>query len=127
MSGGRIVKTEKRADGTLVEKIGSQGTFVSTDVHLTPEEVIESYSKRFSIEEMFRDLKEVCGLGKQQVRSLASNLACFQMLTMNCALVELWDWEKDETFLKRRRDPWDDFSRRPSHKNKRMALQIELQ
>ena len=73
---------EERADGTIVEKIGPLGTFVPTNVNLTPEEIIESYSKRFSNEEMFKDLKEVCGLGKQQGRNLESNLACFQALTM---------------------------------------------
>ena len=121
----RIVKQETRSDGTVKEKIGPQGTFVSTNVHLTPEEIIESYSKRFSIEEMFKDLKEVCGLGKQQVRNLESNLACFQILAMNYAIVELWAWDKDATFLTRHRPPWDDIARRPSHKNKRMALQTE--
>lgn len=123
----RIVKTEEGTDGTIIEKTGPLGTFISANVNLTPEEIIKSYSKRFSIEEMFKDLKEVCGLGKQQVRNLESNLAYFQILTMNYALVELWAWDKDETYLKRHRTPWDDFTRRPSHKNKRMALQIELQ
>ncbi len=106
-------------------KIGPLGTFVSTNVNLTPEEIIESYSRRFSIEEMFKDLKEVCGLGKQQVRNLESNLACFQILAMNHAMVELWAWDKDATFLTRYRSPWNDFDHRPSHKNKRMAMQTE--
>ncbi len=50
-----------------------------------------------------------------------------EVLTMNDALVELWAWDKDETYLKRYRTPWDDFPHRPSHKKKRMALQLELQ
>ena len=44
---------------------------------------------------------------------------------MNYAIVELWAWDKDATFLTRHRPPWDDIARRPSHKNKRMALQTE--
>lgn len=62
---------------TIVEKIGLLGTFVSTNLNLTPEEMIEGYSKRISIEEMFKDLKEICGLVKQQLRNFESNLACF--------------------------------------------------
>lgn len=123
----RIIKMERHPNGTEVEKKGSIGTFVSTDLNLPPEEIIEGYSKRFSIEEMFKDLKEVCGLGRQQVRTLESNITSIQILMMNYALVELWAWDKDEQYLKKHRAPWDDFTRRPSHKNKRLALQIELQ
>ncbi len=64
----------------------------------------------------FKDLKEVCGLGKQQVRNLESNLACFQILAMNYAIVELWAWDKDATFLTRHRPPWDEIARPPHRK-----------
>ncbi len=64
---------------------------------------------------MFKDLKDVCVLGKQQVRNLESNQARFQILTMNRVLIELWAWDQDETFLKRLRSPWDDFERHPLH------------
>ena len=39
------------------------GVFMSTDLSLAPEEIIQLYSRRFSIEEMFKELKETCGLG----------------------------------------------------------------
>ena len=96
----RIIKTVKKNDGTEVEKMSPTGIFLSTNVEMTPEEIIESYSTRFSIEEMFKDLKEICELGKQQVRNFESNLACFQILTMNYAMVELLAWNQDEVYLK---------------------------
>ena len=122
----RLIKRTKSKNGKPLEKVGSTGTFVSTNLDLSPEEIIASYSKRFSIEEMFKDMKEVCGLGKQQVRSLESNLACIQITTMVYALVELWAWNKDESYLKTNRPVWDDIERRPSHKDKRTILQFEL-
>ena len=113
----RLIKRVKNKTGKTLEKLGSTGTFVSTNLDLSSEEIIASYSKRFSIEEIFKDMKEVCGLGKQQVRSLESNLACIQIITMVYALVELWAWDKDESYLKTNRPVWDDIERRPSQKD----------
>lgn len=122
----RLIKRVKSKKGKTLDKVGPSGTFVSTNLDLSPEEIIASYSKRFSIEEMFKDMKEVCGLGKQQVRSLESNLACIQIIMMDYALVEILAWNKDESYLKSNRPVWDDIERRPSHKDKRTALQLEL-
>jgi NifB/MoaA-like Fe-S oxidoreductase len=68
----------------IKEDDGSWLPLVSTDVHLSTKEILESYGKRFGIEEMFKDLKEVWGWGKQEVRKLESNegtcLFCFPRL-----------------------------------------------
>lgn len=38
--------------------------FVSTNLNATSQEILLEYCRRFGIEEMFNDLKEVCGLGR---------------------------------------------------------------
>ena len=75
---------------------------------------------------MFKDLKEVCGLGKQQVHKLNSVKATIDLTLMSYTLVELWSWDKSASELTKNRGAWDDPSRRPSHKNKRQAMQFEL-
>ena len=47
-------------------KAGEWGVFVSSDTETRPEEVVNTYAIRFSIEELFKDLKQDCGLGLQQ-------------------------------------------------------------
>lgn len=122
----RIVEHSCSCQGTISERCGKWGTFVSTDTTMTPEEILISYSYRFSIEEMFKDLKMVCGLGRQQVRNLWSNLACFNLVLIAYTIVELWAWDKPEALLKQNRPEWDDYTRRPSHQNKRQLLIREI-
>lgn len=42
--------------------------FISTDTHLTAKEVIETYRKRWNIEQGYKDLREHFGLGKEENR-----------------------------------------------------------
>ena len=43
------------------------------------------------------------------------------------SLVEVWAWDKEEDqVVDRSRSPWDGESRRPSHRDKRKALQKEV-
>ena len=71
------------------------GLFVSTDLSLTSEEIIQLYSRRFNIEEMFKELKETCGLGRQQTRKFESSLIVMlsyiygELLTWNASHEEL--------------------------------------
>ena len=95
--------------------------FISTDLNHDEQFILEQYSRRFSIEEMFKDLKEVCGLGKQQVRNFNSVKATTDLTLMSYTLVEFWSWDKSASELTQNRGIWDDPNRRPSHKNKRQA------
>ncbi|WP_242867426.1 IS701 family transposase [Thermotalea metallivorans] len=55
----------------VVAKIGSSVTaLISTDMTLTPAQIIEIYSARFSIEVAIRDMKQHLGLGDYQHQSL---------------------------------------------------------
>jgi len=96
---------------------------VSTDISLEVREILESYAVRFGIEEMFKDLKEVWGWGKQELRLLESNEAATAMNMLLYSMTELATWNCDLVELVDRSDrPWDDPLRRPSHEDRRRYL-----
>ena len=101
------------------ESYGDWGLFISTDLSLTPEQIIQHYSCRFSIEEMFKELKETCGLGRQQTRKFESSLACATFVALGYLYVELSTWNVPHDELVKGRPVWDRKERRPSHRNKR--------
>jgi hypothetical protein len=69
-------------------------------------------------------VKEVWGSGQQQVRNLFSNIATWHINLWLHTLVELWAWDREATELVHREDsPWDRTDRRPSHADRRNALQ----
>jgi hypothetical protein len=77
-------------------------------------------------EQTFKDVKEVWGAGQQQVRNVYSNEGCFNLNLWMYSLVEAWAWGQEEEALRDRTDsPWDREPRRPSHQDKRKALQRE--
>jgi DDE superfamily endonuclease len=96
----------------------------STDPTLTAPELLSAAAERFSIEQNFHDLKEVEGAGQQQVRDLGANVGAFHLSLWAHTLVELWAWDQPRAVLGERTDsPWDDPARRPSHADRRKALQ----
>ena len=89
----------------------------------------QTYSNRFTIEETFKELKElkeVEGIGKPQVRNLECTEATFQLQLSAYTLVELWSWNQDESSLKEYRGLADDPKRRPSHADKRKQFRFQL-
>jgi hypothetical protein len=96
----------------------------STDPTLTAEEILSAAADRFSIEQDFHDLKEVEGLGQPQLRDIWANVGAFHVLAWVHTLIELWAWVLPrETLCDRSDSPWDDATRRPSHADRRKALQ----
>ena len=96
----------------------------STDPTLTTEAILSAAADRFSIEQDFHDLKEVEGLGQQQLRDIWANVGAFHVLAWVHTLVELWAWGlPHETLCDRSDSPWDEATRRPSHADRRKALQ----
>lgn len=123
MTGGRLIKV---VVSRLIRKTSKNeeiycgwGLFVSTDLSLTPEQIIQRYSRRFSVEEMFKELKETCGLGRQQTRKFESSLACVTFVVLSYVYAELSTWNVLHKELVKGRPMWDKKKRRPSHKNKR--------
>ena len=106
----------KEDDGTWVP-------LMCTDISRTGKEILESYGVRFGIEEMFKDLKEVWGWGKQEVRLLERNEAATAMNMLLYGMTELATWDRPKEELVDRSDsPWDDADRRPSHSDRRNFL-----
>ena len=61
------------------------------------------------------------------MRNVHSNEACFNLCLWLYSLVEAWAWGKAEgAVVDRRASPWDKEPRRPSHADKRKALQREV-
>jgi hypothetical protein len=101
--------------------------YFCTDPEASVEEVLEAAADRTAIEQTFKDVKEVWGAGEQQVRNVYSNEACFNINLWMYTLVEAWAWDKEEEALvDRSASPWDNQPRRPSHADKRKALQREV-
>jgi len=111
----------------LVEEDDGWLPYFCTDPNASAREVLEAAADRGAHEQAFKDLKEVWGAGQQQVRNLDSNVAAFHVNGWMYSLTEAWAWDKpDEQLVQRQRCPWDDPGRRPSHADKRKALQREV-
>ena len=111
----------------LVKEEDNWLPFLATKPEATPQEILEGMADRNALEQTNKDVKEVWGAGEQQVRNLDSNVGCFNLNLWMYSLVEAWAWPKEEEELvDRRRCPWDSEPRRPSHADKRKALQREI-
>lgn len=101
--------------------------FFSTDPSATAVEIIEAFADRATIEQDFHDVKEVWGAGQQQVRNIWTNVAAYHLNLWIHTLVELWSWHRSHAELcDRSPSPWDDAERRPSHADRRKALQRQI-
>jgi len=102
-------------------------SFMCTKPEATPEEILEAMADRGALEEMNKDVKEIWGADEQQVRNLDSNVGCFNLNLWMYSSVEAWAWDREEAELvDRSASPWDREPRRPSHADKRKALQREI-
>jgi hypothetical protein len=111
----------------LVKEEGDWLPFFSLDPAVSAVEILEAMADRNSHEQMNKDVKEVWGAGQQQVRNINSSEGCFNLNLWMYSLVEAWAWDKPEEELVDRDDsPWDCEPRRPSHADKRKALQREV-
>jgi hypothetical protein len=123
-----FLATYRPAYGTIrvviVQEPAGCEFFFSTDPAASVQEVLEAFADRSAIEQVFHDIKEVWGAGKQQLRYLWANIGAYHLNLWMHTLVELWAWNKPKDAICDRRDsPWDDSARRPSHADRRKALQ----
>jgi hypothetical protein len=136
--GERVTKTIKtflatwRPAGGLIRVVLVQEKdgwlpFFCVDPTATPVEILEAMADRNAEEQTFKDVKEVWGAGQQQVRNVYSNEGCFNLNLWMYSLVETWAWEQqEEALVDRAASPWDSEPRRPSHQDKRKAVQREV-
>jgi DDE superfamily endonuclease len=101
--------------------------FFCTDPEATVVEILEAMADRGALEQMFKDLKEVWGAGQQQVTNVYASIGALTVNLTLFSVVEMWAWSRAEAELvDRSRSPWDEEDRRPSHADKRKALQREI-
>jgi hypothetical protein len=109
------------------EDDGSWRALLCTDPEASVEAIVQAALDRWAIEQNFHDLKEVEGIEQVQLRRVWSNVGAFNLNLWVHSLVELWGWNRPVEELSDRSDsPWDDSSRRPSHADRRKALQREM-
>ena len=119
VGGGIRVVIVREADGWLA--------FFCTDPTLPATAILETMADRGAIEQMFKDLKEVWGAGQQQVRNVYACIGAFAVNLVLYSVVEAWAWSRGrQALVDRERSPWDTEERRPSHADKRKALQREI-
>jgi hypothetical protein len=119
-AGGRIrVVIVREGDGWLA--------YFCTEASMPAVAILEAMADRGAIEQTFKDVKEVWGAGEQQVRNVYANIGAFAVNLVLDSVVEAWAWGRaEEELVDRRRSPWDVEQRRPSHADKRKALQREI-
>jgi hypothetical protein len=108
----------------IVKEQNGPQFFYCTDPQASAREIIETFADRGAIEQVFHDVKEVWGSGQQQVRNVWTNIGVWHLNLWMHTLVELWAWRRKASRLTQRDDsPWDTPDRRPSHADRRKALQ----
>jgi hypothetical protein len=108
----------------LVKEDKSWRAYFCTKTDATPAEILGKVAKRTAIEETFKDVKQVWGAGQQQLRNIHANLGAWHLNLWAYTMTELWAWEKPaEQLVDRSASPWDREPRRPSHADRRKAMQ----
>ena len=112
----------------LVDEPTGWVAFFCTDPAASVADVLVAVADRVSLETCFRDVKEVVGAGRQQVRRVRASVGAFHACLWAFTLTEAWAWGRGHQDLTGRRSvsPWDDGSRRPSHADKRRAWRLLL-
>jgi hypothetical protein len=101
--------------------------YFCTDPQATVKDILEATAGRTAIEETFKDVKEIEGAGQQQLRYWRANVGAYHWCLWGYTVVEWWTWDKaSERVCDRHESPWDQEERRPSHADKRKALQAEM-
>lgn len=119
-AGGRIrVGIVREADGGLA--------YFCSDPGMSAAVVLEVMADRGAIGQTFKGVKEVGGAGQQQVRNVYASVGAFAVNLLTYSVVEAWAWARaGEGLVDRCGSPWDTEERRPSHADKRRALQREI-
>jgi hypothetical protein len=132
--GKRVTKTYKTFLATykpagglirvvLVREDDGWVAFFCTDPQAPVAAILEAVADRAAVEQDFKDVKEVHGVGQPQLRNYWANVGAFHLGLWLHALLELWAWDQPaRRLVQRQRSPWDDAERRPSHADRRNAL-----
>jgi hypothetical protein len=106
----------------LVDEPNGWRAYFCTDPKAEAADVLMTIANRFSLEITVREVKEVVGAGRRQVRFLHASVGAFHVCLWTFTPTEAWAWRRSEADLVDRSDsPWDDPIRHPSHADKRRA------
>jgi DDE superfamily endonuclease len=133
--GERVTKTIKTFEATwrpaggrirvvLVRETDGWRAYFCTDPTAAAVAILEAMADRGALEQLFHDVKEVWGGGQQQVRNVYASIGAFAVNLTLYSAVEAWAWARSGQELVDR-PCWDPEERRPSHADKRKALQRE--
>jgi hypothetical protein len=134
----RVTKTYKtflatwKPAGGLIRVVLVQETdgwipFFCTDPEAAVVDILEAAADRGAHEQTYKDVKEVWGAGEQQLRNAYANVGAFNLNGWLYSTVEAWAWDgSEDALVDRSQSPWDAEPRRPSHADKRKALQREV-
>jgi hypothetical protein len=111
----------------LKESDGSWRAFLCSAPQAEVTAIVQAIHDRWAIEQNYHDLKEVERIEQVQLRRYWANVGALQLNLWVHTLIEVWAWDRDAAALCDRSDrPWDDANRRPSHADRRRALQREM-
>ncbi len=111
----------------LVDEPHGWRAYFCTAPEASVADVPTTIADRFSLETAFREVKEVVGAGKQQVRFIHASIGAFHVCLWTHTMTEAWAWRRSTAELVDRSDsPWDSPTRRPSHADKRRAWRREI-
>ena len=112
----------------LVDEPNGWVAFFCTDVSASAADVLGCVAPRVSLEVTLRDVKDIVGAGRQQVRRVWASVGAFHACLWTFTTTEAWAWgrESDGLVGHRSASPWDAVPRRPSPADKRRAWRREL-
>jgi hypothetical protein len=106
------------------EDDGSWRAYLCSDPEAGVEAIVQATVDRWGIEQNFHDLKVVEGIAQVQLRRVWSNVGALNLSLWVHTLIEVWAWGRPASDVSDRSDrPWDDADRRPSHADRRRAVQ----
>jgi hypothetical protein len=109
------------------EDDGSWRALCCTGRDASAEAIVQTALDRWGIEQNFHDLKETEGIAQVQLRRYHANVGALNLNLWVHTLIEVWAWSREASSLSDRSDrPWDNVERRPSHADRRKALQREI-
>ena len=136
--GERLTKTIKTFEATwqpaggrirvvIVREVDGWLAYFCTDPTVTAAAIPEAMADRGAIEQTFKDVKEVWAAGQQQVRNVYASIGAFAVNLTLSSVGEAWAWARsEEELVDRCQSAWAREERRPSHADKRKALQREI-
>jgi DDE superfamily endonuclease len=111
----------------IVREEDSWRAYFCTEASASVQDILEAAAGRTAIEQTFKEVKEIEGAGQQQLRYWRANAGAFHWCLWGYSAVEWWAWDKPfAELVNRSSSPWDEADRRPSHANRRRALERQV-